>query len=744
MRTNPIRMPIVKSLRISLGVVAIGVLMAGAARAELKTWGDWYPGDYYSDNASKWNDGTVPVNGDNLYYRLQTIPNTSDLSGNHDTNITFRAPTGSNLEYGGMEFFHEGFGTATFIQNDNSLRLRQLGILGGKDNAFEGASIYRLTDGELRVNETTFIGQGAVSENSQFQLEGGRFQSQIVSVGSSATGSLHQSGGTLSAGNFSVGDEINGNGVLTMTGGTANIDFFAISGYGTGRAEILGGELTINNDTRVGVSNIGRMTIGGSARINPAKAVQDASTLFVGYLDSRADSSKVTQEGSSSVNLYHLNVGHSARGLYEINGGTLNVGEIVVGHYGMGDFGQNGGTVNIVRVPGKPLSGLDGRLRIGAIGEMGSYRMNGGHLYTVETIVGNGNAGSFRQTDGIHVIDDELRIGADSTYDLLGGRLSVPDTAIDPTGTLNVSGGMLVGDSMLNLGRIEQSNGTFEIANLRNSGDIKLENGVANLTGQVVNDIGGVITLSGRTEIVGAVENHGTVRVIETLVDFSGGYREFGLFDSRMGRFRFADFSAGSTGYILSRDGDEFSVQGDFVSSSTQNTGWDTSMASLVFESNPAQMGLADLLHTFQVGGVDMGTSRAGYVDNFSWGSVELESGHALNLSGLAGSALYVGEFLGLEMDLSNLTGSGFNIYYDSLLDGNAYLGGMEHEFGDNSWLLPIANPASVPAPATFALFGIGLVGIGLGRKRLNSTQTRPHNTDPASVDYSCVTAVRS
>jgi len=79
------------------------------------------------------------------------------------------------------------------------------------------------------------------------------------------------------------------------------------------------------------------------------------------------------------------------------------------------------------------------------------------------------------------------------------------------------------------------------------------------------------------------------------------------------------------------------------------------------------------------------------------------------------GTALYLGKILGVIIDgtnVTNITGNGFNIYYDPAL--NSALGGLTYALNGGGSLSP------VPIPNSLLLFGSGLLGlIGIGRMRL-------------------------
>jgi len=68
-------------------------------------------------------------------------------------------------------------------------------------------------------------------------------------------------------------------------------------------------------------------------------------------------------------------------------------------------------------------------------------------------------------------------------------------------------------------------------------------------------------------------------------------------------------------------------------------------------------------------------------------------------------------------LNVENITGNGFNIYYDPALNGD--LGGLTYALaGTGGGHLMSAAP--VPIPGALVLFGSGLLGlIGIGRKRI-------------------------
>jgi hypothetical protein len=162
--------------------------------------------------------------------------------------------------------------------------------------------------------------------------------------------------------------------------------------------------------------------------------------------------------------------------------------------------------------------------------------------------------------------------------------------------------------------------------------------------------------------------------------------------------------------------GDNFYVSGSLSINSLQNSLWNTSAASLIFDGTGNQ--------TFSLAGSDKGDTLAGFSNNFAWGEIELKSGVNLILQdghSNASAALYVGLLL-LDGGLGQISriNSAYNIYYDTLLTGNAYLQGKTYNLtgggqliADNSAgvLPPPSSTAAVPLPTAIWLFGSVLAG---------------------------------
>src|SRR5262249_55672097 len=139
---------------------------------------------------------------------------------------------------------------------------------------------------------------------------------------------------------------------------------------------------------------------------------------------------------------------------------------------------------------------------------------------------------------------------------------------------------------------------------------------------------------------------------------------------------KFKNLTIGTTGFLKGGAGDVFSVSGDLVNHSTQNTLWHTEKATLAFTGSGS--------HAFDFVATDFGRQRSGYIDNFTLGDLSLAAGEVIDVANGGGAkptALYVGLFDLTGHDLGELANihSDFNIYYDAALAGNAYLGGLDY-----------------------------------------------------------------
>ena len=233
----------------------------------------------------------------------------------------------------------------------------------------------------------------------------------------------------------------------------------------------------------------------------------------------------------------------------------------------------------------------------------------------------------------------------------------------------------------------------------------------------------GTVTLDGSGSAFGQIDwinnNTGTLNVVggRSFSTRSGNLKNYGAINLRDGGILtvWGEFTVFESGYLTADAGSQFKVMYDVKFNSTQSTLWRTESALLTLDDR--------LSHSFYLPGKDLGAVADGFTDNFAWGTLELPTVHDTTLRDgnplIAGAALYVREIRGVqtytEPDLipdpnyggeedpplipnpnagqayvTNITGSGFNIYYLPELAGNAYLGGKSYDLMGGGRLVPI------------------------------------------------------
>ena len=314
--------------------------------------------------------------------------------------------------------------------------------------------------------------------------------------------------------------------------------------------------------------------------------------------------------------------------------------------------------------------------------------MTAGSLIAVAEVIAASGTGTFNQTGGTNTVTGSLEISSNSgstgIYNMSGGTLTVNGAGILNKGTINISGGVLGGT------------GAFT-----NKGTLNIGGAGTTIANPITNDNGGHITVTAPTSFTGHVTNGwgGTFKNTGATASFPGGFFNGGTLISDPATNLFSDLTIGTLGIVQGGVGDVFSVSGDLLNESTENTGFDIDEALLLLDGAGT--------HQLTWPGADLGAAPAGFADNFAVGIFELAAGGALDF---VSGALYV-SVLDLDGGLAqaaSITGGG-RIYYDPALPENAYLAGGTYAGG-------IIAP--VPEPGAAALIATGALLVGKRRRR--------------------------
>lgn len=423
----------------------------------------------------------------------------------------------------------------------------------------------------------------------------------------------------------------------------------------------------------------------------------------------------------NKLTIERFNGGNSVNGILRVDTGSeLSLSADAV-HW------QNWGVVEM----GGPAAVLAGHTTINHGSIVGAGEVHP-HLY---------NHGIVQATSGI------LALMGPAVLNKPGGEMIVMEGAVlrvtndfSNEGSVMLHGGVFehLAAPTLNLFDVG-GHGQFIGNHWTNDGVMHFSGGLSSIDGAVTNTAMGSLILSSATASFNHhVTSAGTIENNEGHLHFLSGLTLNNLLITDPAETFFTDLIVREEGFIQAESGDHFWVAGNFENSSVMNTQWETSRAALLFHDGPN--------HVMEVVGLDHGPIYLGYLDNFAWGTLELETGVGLTLSGasvaddqidlllsedldfpptqfpddLPGHALYVTNLLlqdGISQ-IASISSDGTAIYYDPESELNSYLEGGVYAMEGGGFIAPIGAfiPPVVPAPLAVTSAGAMLFFGGMLR----------------------------
>jgi autotransporter-associated beta strand protein len=381
----------------------------------------------------------------------------------------------------------------------NDIRLGHWGNLTGT---------YNLTGGTLNTLNTNFIlgwdGQGILN------VDGGTANLKGIHYGASTSvGTLNLDGGTLKLGSGGMTDidrnGQSGNSTINLESGTLG----ALASWSTGLDMNLNGSVNIDTSTHnidlsgdiAGAGTLtklgtGALTLSGTGNTASELNVARGSLVLSGNSDTTVSGNlKVSLSGVAGGGVGSLTVQDSA----VLNvGGNFNVGQ---NNSTNGSVTQTGGTIN-----------MSGDVTMGVWSNLtATYTISGGTLNVQNNWLGLGNDGKgFLNIDGGVVNAKGVRYGYNNngsragTLNLDGGTLNVGSSGMyqEINGTINLNSGTLGSLASWSTGMGMNLGGAVDINTT--GGDISLSGALAG-AGQFTKTGSGTLTLSGANTFSGNV-----------------------------------------------------------------------------------------------------------------------------------------------------------------------------------------------------------------------------------------------
>jgi len=474
--------------------------------------------------------GTISFGGGALQF---SAANTVDYSTRFSTaaNQQYRIDTNgqnmtlaSNLTSVGGSFTKDGAGTLT-LTGSNTYDGTTI-VTGGTlvltpASTVSGSMIAGNASGDngtlslpgMNISIPALIAGNGADSTGQVPLPSGTVVAVSSAViGSSGTGSILVSGGTLNAANgtIEVGKDVGGVGTLTLNSGTVDYsggNFLVVGRNGQGSL-ILNGGLLNGSATYLGSSGSALATVNGGT--------WNTGLLYVNNNNAQS-STLLINGGNVSSGVVHL----FSTGTVTATGGTWSSTSIGVGEFAAASLNVSGGLVStgIVTSGGMnsgvgtiTLSGSSGnrgtlsaaRLVQGPGG--GTVNFNGGILQANtnegDFISGYGAGSLVLQSGGAFLDSNGFTVGIASTFSGPGGLTKIGNGTLTLSGTSSFGGALSPNEGVLIITGHVTSNATSGIATTGSTGTLNITGSGANWTSNADTLIGhnggtGNLTISG-------------------------------------------------------------------------------------------------------------------------------------------------------------------------------------------------------------------------------------------------------